>query len=140
SRSGGSSCRIGQSSSTSLGSSAPTTSSRLAPRRQGRDGIARAPHYARRRIDKKKPAGPRRRMAGFFVCGVLRLWQFRKQSQAISALAARCGTDSKRLLPHFNFVRGILAALLVGSERLREQSVSAWLLSGERAPSPRPRR
>ena len=35
------------------------------------------------------------------------------------------GTDSKRLLPHFNFVRGILAALLVGSERLREQSVSA---------------
>ena len=31
----------------------------------------------------------------------------------------------KRLLPHFNFVRGILAALLVGSERLREQSVSA---------------
>src|SRR5215469_7144696 len=65
SRSGGSSCRIGQSLSTSLGSSAPTTSSRLAPRRQGRDGIAPAPHYARRRIDKKKPAGPRRRMAGF---------------------------------------------------------------------------
>jgi len=64
-------------------------------------------------------------MAGFFVCGVLRLWQFRKQSQAISALAARWpgrGTDSKRLLPHFNFVQGILAALLGGSERLREQS------------------
>jgi len=37
----------------------------------------------------------------------------------------RAAADSKRLLPHFNFVRGILAALLVGSERLREQSVSA---------------
>ena len=36
-------------------------------RRARRDGIARAPYYARRRIDKKKPAGPRRRMAGFFL-------------------------------------------------------------------------
>ena len=67
-------------------------------------------------------------MARFFSSGVLRLWQFRKQSQAISALAARWpgrGTDSKRLFPHFNFVSGRAFGISLGCGAVNSARLTA---------------